>query len=84
MRTLVLEIALVLLCTNLLHGCVALVWITGVRQVARPLPAALSANLLVLALLLPPVALFLQLAGVPPAPEEYRLLLDDFADPVGS
>jgi len=65
---------LALLAASLLHGVVALAWIGGLRRLAAPISAALTASLLMLALLLPVVVVAARLAQVPSPPDHWLLV----------
>jgi Zn-dependent protease with chaperone function len=66
-----------LLVANLLHGLVAMIWLAGIRRFAGPIPPALNASLLMLALVLPVFVAALHLTGVAGPPEGLKLLRVD-------
>ena len=66
-----------LVITNLLHGLIALLWLSGVLRLARPLPASLRADLLTFGLALPPLALALAALDLAPPPADWVLLRAD-------
>jgi Zn-dependent protease with chaperone function len=68
---------MLILLTNLLHGLVGLVWVTGLRRAARPIQAPLWADLLAVALALPPLAGLLRLIASAPDTLGFSLLRVD-------
>lgn len=51
------------LVANLFQTLVALLWISGVRKIARPLPSDITANLLAFSLVFPIITALLQICG---------------------
>src|ERR1035437_6360705 len=65
---------LTLIVSNVLHAGVAVLWITGLRRLAGPLPPALHANLLSFGVVLPFGMAVVTLCGVPSPPSRWLLL----------
>ena len=63
-----------LLAASVLHSTVALAWIAGVRRLAGPISASLTASLGMLAIALPVVLGAARLSGLPPPPDAWLLV----------